>query len=1016
MKNRVELRTYIRYQLAQLGARNGEHEFELLCFELARCRHVSNLQPATGPVKAGGDQGRDFESYRTYIIGTDIARSTFVTMASNELVVGACTLNKNTPTKIRADLKVIFGAGNRPDRILYFCEPDVPVAKRHELQRECKTNYESGLEVFDGQAISDHLSDADTFWIAEQYLSVPADFYPNKEIDDAYHDRRDRWLKRRSDPINYADFLDIKIGLRTAVQEEAARPDLLGWLARMREFTTANANVRLMQRARYEIAVAELRGRGNLDPALPYVEAFFENLGADAQLPSDVLDAAVLVIYCWGAFTNGQTSASLENVQQYVDKVASVIDASFAGTSRRGDRCTLLEARAMLAAFPQPGDTHDTILQQSLNAWREVVKAVEEVPFFPIAHIADLVEQFAPAVGDCAAFRALRDDIDRLTDKRAGSHEVADRSRRRALAHLQAGNRLAAIDELQRAKVGSFTGDEMANSILDMLLLSECYADLGLHIASRYYAAGATYIAIHSEDEGVNRLSSAAGFTLAQTFYSSGEGTTFLLSLGQIIGMHLSVAQSPFDLEKHPRFQRALAHASIFKAAAHRLAPHLDNTVNKAVADWPLHKVDVKHVMDLGAAPESAWITMSLPEIEDAIERDLGRSPFSDLGDPIGISWSALGIRWTIRHSADRPTRVAALELAATLQIAQVELADAELLVIPTTALILVETAQVDRPDVQQLPDNGRLAWKAILPSKPSNSGGLDGGFADSLAVATAVIGQATALDREAFQAVIQRSLERGLTLRAFSVRPARELMEFALIQADGADDLRTLKPVELSRPIELLEPPELAWRSAPGPGYSREKAEGFLANRYRRTSEIVRFCLPRLLADQRVSALLFDLKVQGFLDWQILAMVASIAGQYQVEVITGQPFRPSMQQCFLERMSRPERADDPPLDLSLIDESRLAGQAGAMLAATFQTWGLTLNRQTPDLIGMKRLLDVRYRHSTDDIPHPELFPFDERPHAWGCSARDPDAAVKDGTWTGDEGPREPSPPACRPK
>jgi hypothetical protein len=68
--------------------------------------------------------------------------------------------------------------------------------------------------------------------------------------------------------------------------------------------------------------------------------------------------------------------------------------------------------------------------------------------------------------------------------------------------------------------------------------------------------------------------------------------------------------------------------------------------------------------------------------------------------------------------------------------------------------------------------------------------------------------------------------------------------------------------------------------------------------------------------------------------------------------------------------MARAERADDPPFDLRVIDEPRLAGQAAVLLPATFQTWGLTLNRQTSDLIGMKRLLDERYGHSTDDIPH----------------------------------------------
>jgi hypothetical protein len=112
-------------------------------------------------------------------------------------------------------------------------------------------------------------------------------------------------------------------------------------------------------------------------------------------------------------------------------------------------------------------------------------------------------------------------------------------------------------------------------------------------------------------------------------------------------------------------------------------------------------------------------------------------------------------------------------------------------------------------------------------------------------------------------------------------------------------------------------------------------------------------------------------------LDWQILAMLANIVAQYQVEVKTGRPLGLGTELLFRERMFRSERADDPPFDLSIIDEPRLALQATILLPATFQTWGLTLNRQTPDPIGMKRLLDARYGHSTDDIPHEELF----RPH-----------------------------------
>src|SRR5258708_11708768 len=84
-RNRIQLKGYVRFQLSQLSTRNAHHEFENLAFEVARLRVVPNLLPATGPVQAGGDQGRDFESYRTYLAGSSLGASAFVTTASDEV-------------------------------------------------------------------------------------------------------------------------------------------------------------------------------------------------------------------------------------------------------------------------------------------------------------------------------------------------------------------------------------------------------------------------------------------------------------------------------------------------------------------------------------------------------------------------------------------------------------------------------------------------------------------------------------------------------------------------------------------------------------------------------------------------------------------------------------------------------------------------------------------------------------------------------------------------------------------
>ena len=251
--------------------------------------------PATGPVQAGGDQGRDFESFHTYLAKSPLATSSFVGLASDEIIVGAVTLNKQFTAKIKSDLKTIFGAGRKPDRVVYFSEQDIPVYKRHKLQKYCNDTYSAALDIFDGQAIATILSDRDTSWIADEYLSIPSELWPTSERNEDYINSRDRWLIQAETPENYADFLDLKRGLRMATFVEEARHDLRKWIDAMRSFLTDEAPDRLKQKARYEIAVAELRGNGSLDPALSLVETFLAN-ATSGQAAAELLDAAVLIL------------------------------------------------------------------------------------------------------------------------------------------------------------------------------------------------------------------------------------------------------------------------------------------------------------------------------------------------------------------------------------------------------------------------------------------------------------------------------------------------------------------------------------------------------------------------------------------------------------------------------------------------------------------------------------------------------------------------------------------------
>ena len=57
----------IRFALTLLPDHIAHHEFEHICRYLSQQFICSNVLPAIGPVSAGGDQGRDFKTFRTYL-------------------------------------------------------------------------------------------------------------------------------------------------------------------------------------------------------------------------------------------------------------------------------------------------------------------------------------------------------------------------------------------------------------------------------------------------------------------------------------------------------------------------------------------------------------------------------------------------------------------------------------------------------------------------------------------------------------------------------------------------------------------------------------------------------------------------------------------------------------------------------------------------------------------------------------------------------------------------------------
>src|SRR6185369_11789937 len=131
--SREELIGQIRFALSELASDNGQHRFEDLCRHFARERLVPNILPATGPVGVGGDQGRDFETFRSYLRDELGTHGAFAGRLQQGHVAFACTLQQDgLPSKIRQDIKKITGSGSQVVAIYVFLVAPLPVATRHK--------------------------------------------------------------------------------------------------------------------------------------------------------------------------------------------------------------------------------------------------------------------------------------------------------------------------------------------------------------------------------------------------------------------------------------------------------------------------------------------------------------------------------------------------------------------------------------------------------------------------------------------------------------------------------------------------------------------------------------------------------------------------------------------------------------------------------------------------------------------------------------------------------------------
>lgn len=587
MPDPVELAHHIRFHLSQLGARNEHHTFEHLCRHLAKARICSNVMPATGPVGSAGDQGCDFETFRSHLAACSDSPVRFLALLREGFVAFTCTL-QNSPAKIRSDISKIAKNFPRVAEVHVFICGDLAVGPRHRVKHWAMANHDIQVEIYDPQWISEALVDADTFWIAIQFLRIPSEMAPcgvsADPTDQWYEQAYARWLNWADEPVNLADYVEVRDSLRRTDNRECSAHRHF-WIETARRFV--GRGLVSDDTLFYEITRIRVKAGENLAGIEDRLRAYFSReISSRLQLE----EASALVSYLLVAVSQQRIRVDFEELREWRKGLMARVEERLTAANDPQSASILLLTKGHLHWWIEPSSRTVEGVDETLAAWEAAVDAAEQCPLFPIESLSDGLVILAPFITNLRTYDRVTRKVDAIVSRTSGDIAAAAKCRDRAMAFERSGNLLAAISHLHDAKLKWFNDETLRGSLLSSLLIAQSYRHLGLAFASKYYALGTARLAMASDDLRLRDLIHPSLDTAASASYLIGAWHDFLYYTTLSVGAHAGYSKNPGNLDVHDQFHAIIYNAAIARYMCERFGDQRGDMIGQSVREWGLEE------------------------------------------------------------------------------------------------------------------------------------------------------------------------------------------------------------------------------------------------------------------------------------------------------------------------------------------------------------------------------------------------------------------------------------------
>lgn len=958
----------IRFAFETLGERNAQHEFEHLCRHFARARICFHILPATGPVSGGGDQGRDFETFRTFIHG--LGDQHFCAVAEVKKIAFACSLEKKVVTKVKSDVTKIAGGGVRPDLIYFFSSRPVSVSDRHKLQEWSQKHHVMELEVIDCVALAEQLADPDVFWIAARYLQVSPEIYPRPSDAGSTYDRlAAKWLARQRPADRFADFIEIKWAARAALG--SAPQDLSRWLALLADYEAQCKGNAEREQVQYELLALTMRERRSLRGDEARVRSYLSKPELLA-FPDTAKQAETIHCYAATAQMLGEADLTVEELEEWHAAILRATEAGIALPASDNQLCLWLELRGGIELHAQLRSGR-LDLESCVAPWKRLTEKLPDAPTFPVQEFHDLIVCFAEEIGDPPIFDDLLNRVRPFLAERAGATALAESHFRRAQRFLDTEQIPRALRELHSARLKWFGHETIGEAAHCCLLLSRCYHRLGLHVAAIYYALVASFIFANAADSSLREHVHEGLHDAAEAAYVQGHWCLFFEFVGPALSVQFHTSAAGLNLNESSHLQWLMQNLPPALHATRKLVP---TVFYAAMREFSARGME-SFLLEGVEAFQSAAAKWSEDDFDAALRNSFTGPPFSDAGSHCEVMWCAFGVRWRLRWPNDYTTFRVAMEVAAFLQIAIAELAGCDLDIIPGTLLAEIELTDDAAVVAEVVPDNSICRWRFRVPRTPlQGTDGLEDFRTQMLGSFAELVSSLSAMPDEQFIEVFSREVEPNLFVHDFFARRFPELLDFFA----GRERFGAIGRGGCSTPLDSVswQPPEvqaLGWVSTLHPKFDETQALDQVRRRYEVALAGLRYTVPRLLADASFHETLAALRAEGWKDWHLLVAILNAVANYRVsQRLDARRDKALYAEAMKDEIFSAEKPESPIVPAIHLMRERLRMHLVMALGAGLSSEGLRFYHPTPNVDALFEYARHRWRYFDLDIEHEDVF------------------------------------------